>query len=210
VEHKKEQENHGLDQKKEHEHKHHKEEHAPKADEKQAELVKEKEAKIIEMTDKYMRALAELENYRKRTSKDKEDFVKYTRRDTVSEVLPVLDNLQRAIAAAKEKPDFESLKQGIEIVTKHFEDILKKMGAQEIGTSGIFDHDLHHVMLREHRDDKEDGTILDVYQKGYSMDGMVIRPAMVKVAVKETGEMKPEAEDEKLENGKQKPEAGKQ
>lgn len=161
------------------EHNHKKEEHKP------ADPLKEKDAKIAELQDKYLRALADLDNYRKRVAKDKEDFVKYTRRDVTGEILPVLDNLQRAIAASKDSTDIATLKQGVEIIIKQFEDIIKKLGAVEIKTEGVFDHDLHHVMHKEHKDGVEDGTILEVYQKGYQLDGVVIRPALVKVAVKE-------------------------
>ena len=149
------------------------------------EKLEEAEKLLTEMTDKYMRTLAELDNTRKRNAREKEDFVKYTKRDTIHEILPVLDNLVRAVESSQDAADISAMKKGIEMVLKIFEDTLKKMGAEEIKTDGKFDHDIHHAMHREHVEGKEDGDILEVFQKGYIMDGIVIRPAVVKVAAKE-------------------------
>ena len=177
---------------------HKKDNHAPEQPKKEHEAAhghdKEKKAKTNEeilveknkeLHDKYLRSLAELDNFRKRVAKDKEDFVKYTRSDVLQEVLPVLDNLERAMLAAAKTKDYEGLKAGIDMVIKQFGDTLKKLGASEIETKGVFNPELHHVMHKEHVDGKEEGEILEVYQKGYQMDGKLIRPAMVKVAVKE-------------------------
>jgi len=149
-----------------------------------ADELKERDVKLAEMTDKYMRALAELDNTRKRIVKEKEDYIKFAKRDAVEIFLPVLDNLDRAVHATKVTENVESLKKGIEMVIKQFEDIMKEIGAKEINTKGEFDPDFHHVIHKEHRDDRKEGEILEVYQKGYIIDNTVIRPARVKVAVK--------------------------
>jgi molecular chaperone GrpE len=156
-----------------------------KEEKKQHDPLKEKDAKIAEMTDKYLRALAEHDNFRKRVGKDKEDFVKYTRGDTVRIMLPVLDNLDRAVHATKITANVESLRTGVELVIKQFEDVLAEMGVREIETKGIFNPGLHQVLNKEARDDKPEGEILEVYQKGYMIDDKVIRPALVKVAHRE-------------------------
>jgi molecular chaperone GrpE len=146
--------------------------------------LKEAQQKVAEMTDKYLRALAEHDNYRKRVGKDKEDFVKYTRGDTARVILPVLDNLDRAVHATKMTENVESLRKGVEMVIKQFEDALKELGLKEISTKGIFNPDYHQVMSKE-ASDKPEGEILEVYQKGYMVEDKVIRPALVKVAHRE-------------------------
>ena len=146
------------------------------------EIIMEKDAKIAEMTDKYLRALAEQENYRKRVAKDKEDFVKYSHSDAVNVFLPVLDNLERAIASTDKNKDFNKFKNGIDMVIKQFEGVLKEQGVKEIPAHGIFDPHQHHVVHKEHVEGKKEGEILEVYQKGFMFDGKVIRTAMVKVA----------------------------
>ena len=146
------------------------------------EILQEKDAKIAEMTDKYLRALAEQDNFRKRMQKDKEDFVKYSRSEAASLFLPVLDNFDRALASADKNKDFGQLKKGIDMVIKQFENVLKELGMKEIPTNGVFDPNLHHVVHKEHAAGKKDGEITEVYQKGFMMDDKVVRPASVKVA----------------------------
>jgi molecular chaperone GrpE len=163
----------------------HKEKIPEKKDEKKhLDPLKEKEKLLAEMTDKYLRSLAEHDNYRKRVGKDKEDFVKYTRGDTARVILPVLDNLDRAVHATKQTENVESLRKGVELVIKQFEDALRELGAKEIEARGIFNPDFHQVMSKE-ASDKPEGEILEVYQKGYMVDDKVIRPALVKIAHKE-------------------------
>lgn len=164
-----------------------KKEEKPKTHE---EILAEKDAKLSEMTDKYLRSLAEMDNYRKRVSKDKDDFVRFTRSESIRSVLPVLDNLDRAIHATKVTDNVESLRKGVEMVIKQFEDALKEMGAAEVRTDGIYDPELHHVIGREKKEGAQEGLILEVFQKGYMMDGILVRPALVKVAEKNEAENK--------------------
>ncbi|MEI7543050.1 MAG: nucleotide exchange factor GrpE [bacterium] len=148
-------------------------------------ILQEKDENIAEMTDKYLRALAEQDNYRKRMQKDKEDFIKFTRSEIVLAFLPVVDNFERAITSADKSKDFAQLKKGIDMVLKQFENTMKDMGVKEIPAHGIFDPNNHHVVHKEHVDGKKDGEILEVFQKGYILDGKVVRPSMVKVAINE-------------------------
>lgn len=155
-----------------------------KEEKKHLDPIKEKEKLLAEMTDKYLRSLAEHDNFRKRVGKDKEDFVKYTRGDTARVILPVLDNLDRAVHATKVTDNAESIRKGVEFVIKQFEDALKELGLKEIEAKGIFNPDYHQVMSKE-PSDKPEGEILQVFQKGYMVDDKVIRPSLVKVAHKE-------------------------
>ncbi|HDT14889.1 MAG TPA: nucleotide exchange factor GrpE [Firmicutes bacterium] len=152
------------------------------------ELLEEKEAMIKEITDKYMRALAEVDNARKRASKDRDDLVKFMKSEYVREFIPVMDNLDRAVHASKDADDVKTIKQGVEMILKQFEGIFSKLGIKEIKAKGVFDPMVHHVMHKEHAENKKEGEIIEVYQKGYEMDGMVVRPAMVKVATKKGSE----------------------
>ncbi len=144
----------------------------------------EKEKIIKELTDKYLRSLAEFENFKKRVTKEKEDFIKFTRADIILEFLPILDNLQRAVDSIKNAKDTETIKQGIEIILKQFIDNLSKLEVKEVDTSGKVNTDFHHILAKEEREDKEEGEILEVFQKGYMYQDKLIRPALVKVAVK--------------------------
>lgn len=192
-----EQKNHEQKDKHHEEHKAGEHQHnhpsAEKKEEKKHDPLAEKDAKIAEMTDKYLRALAELENFRKRVAKDKEDFVKYTRGDTARLVLPVLDNLDRAVHATKITDNIESLRAGVELVLKQLEDALRDLGVKEIDTKGIFNPEFHHALHQEPCSDRPEGEIIEVYQKGYMVDDKVIRPALVKVACRE--ENGPKSED---------------
>lgn len=165
------------------------------------EILQEKDAKIAELNDKYLRALAEQDNFRKRMQKDKEDFVKYSRSEAASLFLPVLDNFDRAVSSADKNKDFKKLKDGIDMVIKQFEGVLKELGMKEIPTQGIFDPNLHHVVHKEHAAGKKDGEIIEVYQKGFMMDDKVVRPASVKVAHNEPHKKEEHKNHDHKENG---------
>jgi molecular chaperone GrpE len=188
-----EQKNHDHKENHEHKEKAHEEHkvHDKKEEKKPLDPLKEKEKLLAEMTDKYLRSLAELENFRKRVGKDKEDFVKYTRGDTARVILPVLDNLDRAVHATKITENVEQLKKGVELVIKQFEEVLRELGVREIEAKGIFNPEYHQVMTKE-ASDKPEGEILEVFQKGYMVDDKLIRPALVKVAHKEEKTQNPE------------------
>jgi molecular chaperone GrpE len=140
---------------------------------------------LAETTDKYLRSLAELDNFRKRVQKDKEEFVKFAKSDIIREFLPVLDNLERAMDASKKNTqDIEQFKAGITMVIKQLKDAFTRMNVTEIKAEGIFNPDIHHVVHKEEKDDKKEGEIIEVYQKGYMFEDKMIRPAMVMIAGK--------------------------
>ena len=146
----------------------------------EAELEK-KEAELAEANDKYMRLFAEYDNFRKRTSKEKEGIYADAYIDALSQILPVLDNLERA--AAFENADAEALRKGLELTLKSFSETLAKMGVHEIEALGkTFDPNVHNAVM--HVDDEAFGEseIVEVFAKGYARGDKVLRHSMVKVA----------------------------
>lgn len=190
MEHKKNNEAH---QHKENEHKKEEEKKVEvKVEEKDKEKLEkeliEKENIIKELNDRYLRALAELDNYKKRAAKEKEEQIKYAIVETIGEILPVLDNLEKAIKASEGVNDVKSLKEGIELILKQFYGIFAKIGVKEVETKGIANPDFHHIIEKQVVNDKEEGEILEVYQKGFLFYDKLIRPALIKIAIKENQE----------------------
>lgn len=132
-----------------------------------------------ELYDKHLRTLAEYENYKRRTQKEKDETYVNAQADTVSKLLPVLDNLERALATEEASP----FKDGIEMIVKQLLETLEKMGVTEIEAVGKeFDPNLHSAVM--HIEDEELGAniIAEEFQKGYMLKDKVIRYSMVKVA----------------------------
>ncbi len=161
------------------------EEKASKADKKKTKKLEEelqkKETELSEANDKYTRLFAEYENFRKRTAKEKEGIYADAYLDALSQILPVLDNLERA--ATFENADAESLKKGLELTLKSFADTLDKMGVKEIEALGkTFDPNLHNAVM--HIDDESfgEGEVVEVFAKGYQRGDKVLRYSVVKVA----------------------------
>lgn len=134
----------------------------------------------LDMTkDRLLRLTAEYDNYRKRTTKEKEGIYSDAYVDVLKEIIPIVDNLERAIAA---DGSIEDLKKGIEMIIKGCQDSFTKLGVEEIDTSGEFDPNVHNAVM--HVDDENLGknVIAEVFQKGYKKDDKIIRHTMVKVA----------------------------
>lgn len=131
------------------------------------------------LKDRLLRISGEYDNYRKRTDKEKESLYVEACEDVLKEMLPVLDNLERAISA---KGDIGDLKKGIDMTLKQFEDSFKKLGVEEISTENGFDPNLHNAVM--HIEDSQYGEkeIVEVFLKGYKKGDKVIRHSMVKVA----------------------------
>ena len=127
--------------------------------------------------EKYLRMMAEYDNFRKRTAKEKEGVYADAYSDCIENILPVLDNLARAAGS----DNFEAVKKGLEMTVKAFEDALNKMGITEIETK-TFDPNLHNAVMHVEDDAYGEGEIVEVFQKGYRKGDKIIRYAMVKVA----------------------------
>lgn len=144
------------------------------------EELQKKQEELEELTDRYKRVMAEFENYKKRSSKERENLYGSILGDVVEAVLPVLDNLENA---AKVETKDENYKQGIELVLKQFKDVLKSKGVEEIEAIGTtFDPELHEAVSSVQDESKESQEIVQEYRKGYKFGNKVIRHSMVVVA----------------------------
>ena len=134
--------------------------------------------------DKAIRAQAELDNVRKRTTRDVENAHKYALDKFVNELLPVLDSMEMGIVASVEAEDVSSLREGLELTLKMFCTSLEKSGVHPVNPQqgDKFNPEQHEAMTMQEVDDVESGTVVNTLQKGYELNGRLIRPAMVIVA----------------------------
>lgn len=144
-----------------------------------------KSREAAENYDKYLRAVADLDNYRKRSEKERQDAVVYANDALISEILPAVDNFERALAHAFDSGNIESLRQGVKLTMDQLFAVLKKFGLQEVSAEGgKFDPTVHHAITEEEDPEAEPGTVVKEFQKGYYLKGRLLRPAMVAVARK--------------------------
>ena len=133
-----------------------------------------------EYLDNLQRLKAEFDNYRKRAAREQESLVARAHERLVKELLPVLDDLERALEAA-EAHEEAKLEEGVALVARSFADILRKEGLEEVSTEGKFDPHVHEALLSQ-PSEEEQGTVLQVLQKGYRLGDRVIRPARVVIS----------------------------
>jgi molecular chaperone GrpE len=144
------------------------------------------EAERDEYLNDLKRVAAEFENYRKRVSRDQASRVARAHERLVKELLPVLDDLERALAAAEEHEEAK-LEEGVRLVHRELKAALDREGLAEIETDGVFDPHVHEALLSQ-PSEAEEGSVLEVLQKGYKLGDRVLRPARVVVAApQETG-----------------------
>lgn len=140
--------------------------------------------KISEAEDKALRANAELVNYRKRKDEEVLRMLKFANEDLILELLPILDNFERGIKMDDDNLEDEVSKflSGMKMIYSSLVNTLEKYGVKEIDALGKkFDENYHHAVMTEENKEKEEGIIIEVFQKGYTYKDKVIRPSMVKV-----------------------------
>lgn len=144
----------------------------------------EAEIKLADMQDKFLRQIAEFDNYRKRTVKEKAELIKNGSADIITEILPVIDDLERAIANSQKEEDFQILKDGIEIIYNKLMRTLEQKGLQKISPKDEpFDTDFHEAIAMIPAPDEESkGKVLDCTRDGYKLNDKVLRHAQVAVA----------------------------
>ncbi len=136
-----------------------------------------------EAHEKYLRTYAEFENFKKRAAKEQTEQGRYANERLLIALLPVLDNLARAIAHAKETKNLDKLIEGLELTQKEFLLVLNKFGVTGIDSVGQpFDPAHHQAMLQVETNNQEENTVVDEFQKGYLLHNRVLRPALVSVA----------------------------
>lgn len=147
----------------------------------QLELVK---TQLEDRSNQYMRIAADFENYRKRTSKEKEDMETQMKRNTIMELLPVVDNFERARAHLKPQTEGEmTIHKSYQGVYKQLVDCLKRLGVSPMRPEGQeFDPNLHEAVMREPTNEHPEGTVLEELVRGYFLGDRILRHAMVKVA----------------------------
>lgn len=156
---------------------------------KQALTAKTEECQALQ--DKYLRLAAEFDNYKRLAQKEQRDYSRFANESLLKEILPILDNLERAIKASKEAQaggKSESLIQGVDLTLKQFGEVLSKFGVQPIASVGqVFDPARHQAVARVESDKVPSNTVAEEYQKGYLLHERVLRPAMVSVATAPSG-----------------------
>lgn len=144
--------------------------HAARLEEK----IRQMEEEAARKTETYMRVLAEYDNFRKRSQKERDSTYQDAQISTIALFLPVLDNLERAASAAEAD-------EGVRMILKQFQDLLKKCGVEECGKEGeAFDPNFHNAVMHQEGEGTGEPVIVQVLQKGYTLNGRLIRPAMVK------------------------------
>jgi molecular chaperone GrpE len=131
--------------------------------------------------DQLRRVAADFENFRKRAARDQQQLMTRAAERLVTELLPVLDDLGRALEAAEQHEEAK-LEDGVRLVHRQLADTLRREGLEEIPTNGVFDPHVHEALLAQPAEGREPGEILDVVQKGYRLGDRVLRPARVVVA----------------------------
>ncbi len=148
-----------------------------------AEALAKAEAEAAEWRDKYLRLQAEFDNYRKRTLKEKMSLVESGGENVIKALLPVVDDVDRALAAMEKSDDVEALRGGVRLISQKFNEVMRQQGVSEIEAVGKeFDVDVHEAVARFPIDGKNSGEIIDVVQKGYKLGDKVIRYVKVVVA----------------------------
>ena len=139
-------------------------------------------AEKADIYDRLLRKQAEFDNFRKRTERERSEFLQFAGMEFARELLPVIDDFERALKVQSADPNYT---KGIELIYQRLTDILKKMGVETIEAAGKkFDPNLHEAVVRVPTADVEDETVLEELQRGYNFKGKLLRPAMVRVAVR--------------------------
>lgn len=154
-------------------------EQTPAAEKDSAAEVEALKAELAELNDKYLRMAAEYDNFRRRSREEKDGIYESAVADTVGELLPIIDNLERAAMY----DDGEKVKEGLVMTAKSVTAVFEKLGVEQFGAAGeVFDPNIHNAVLHVEDESLGEGKIVDVFQKGYKKGKRIIRFAMVKSA----------------------------
>jgi molecular chaperone GrpE len=147
--------------------------------------LEEKEEIIKSLQEKMLYLQADFDNFKKLKIKEKQDTLKFGNEVLIKELLPVLDNLERALDHASKTNDFKGIHEGVEIVLNEFLKVLERVGVERVDAIGKkFDPNFHEAFLQEEKDNVEPETVVSEMQKGYILNGRLIRPSMVTISKK--------------------------
>ncbi|MFD2702152.1 nucleotide exchange factor GrpE [Paenibacillus shunpengii] len=133
---------------------------------------------------RYLRAQADFDNFRRRTQKEKEDLAKYASMKLITELVPVIDNFERAIATAPANTESDSFAKGVGMIFRQLESVLQAEGLTAMQTVGeAFNPEFHQAIMQVESEEHEEGIVVEEVQKGYMLKDKVLRPAMVKVSM---------------------------
>jgi molecular chaperone GrpE len=132
---------------------------------------------------RFLRTQADYDNFRRRTRLEKEEFAKYASTKVIEQLLPVVDNLERALAAGKEGRDYEALLKGVDMIFRQLDQMLESEGLKALDTIGQpFNPEFHQAIMQVESEEYEEGIVVEEIQKGYLLKDKILRPAMVKVS----------------------------
>jgi len=147
------------------------------------EALETKTREVEEHHDRYLRAAAEFDNARKRAAREREEYTRYANESLLRELLPVLDNFERALQAARGEPAAAAVTSGVELIQRELLRVLEKFGVTSFTSVGQpFDPERHEAIARVPTQGRPEGTVMDETARGYLLNGRVLRPAMVTVA----------------------------
>ena len=150
--------------------------------------IDDRDRRIAEINDRYLRAHAEFENYKKRLARDQTDIARYAHETLLRELLPVLDNLERALQHLQGMPAPDQWAEGVALTQRQLLDTLVKFGVAAIPAVGTpFDPTVHQAVAQKVTSDAPSDTVIEEFQKGYRLHDRVLRPAMVVVSQNQTG-----------------------
>lgn len=148
-------------------------------------LLEQTEKEKQDLYDRLLRSTADFDNFRKRVSREKDELIRYGNEKLARELLPVVDNFERALQQAENSPDNKALREGIEMILKQFITVLDKFGVKYFTSVGQpFDPNKHEAMVHQESSEHEENAVISEFQKGYYLHDKLLRPAMVVVAKK--------------------------
>ncbi|MBW2559962.1 MAG: nucleotide exchange factor GrpE [Deltaproteobacteria bacterium] len=145
--------------------------------------LEEVERESDENHDRYLRAVAELENYKKRAARDRQDFIKYANETLLRDILPMVDSMERALEQAATSGDFEAFVDGLKLIHDTAISILGKHGATKIDAVGnVFDPNFHEALMQVEGKKEQDNTVAEEFETGYLLNGRLLRPSKVSIS----------------------------
>jgi molecular chaperone GrpE len=174
-----------IREKGEHQEEHKKKKKKDDASEELQKALEDKEESLKDLNNRYLYLQADFENFKKIKAKEKQDLLKFGNEVLIKELIPVIDNLERAIEHAGKSEEGKGIVEGIQITLNEFIKVLERSGVERVDAVGKkFDPNFHEALFQEEREDMEPDTVTTELQKGYTLNGRLIRPARVAVSKK--------------------------